>query len=142
MEMSGAFAESPWRLQSERQLPRHRTLDRMSYAFEWMGGLGVFSTALLLVLVPWFAAIAVVIATTAIFVVALAALASPYLLVRSVRRRRARRRTRSFHSPSRIRSRSAAGSPVGLGRARVNAFAHGGPDETRAILEAAARDAA
>ena len=95
----------------------------MSYAVEWMGGgvVGVFGIMLLLLLVPEFAAIAVVVATIAVLVVALAAvaglvalaaaaLASPYLLVRTVRRRLARRRTRRIHSPSGIRSRSAAGS--------------------------------
>ena len=111
----------------------------MSYAVEWMGGVVVFEIVLLLLIVPWFAAIAVVAATTAVLVVALAALASPYLLVRSVRRRLAQRRTRWTHSPSEIRSRSAGGPPVGLGRAHVTAFAQDGPAEAGAILEDAAR---
>jgi len=114
----------------------------MSYAVEWMGGVVVFGIVLLLLIVPWFAAIAVVVATIAVLVVALAALASPYLLVRSVRRRLAQRRTRWVHSPSGIRSRSAAGSPAGLGRAHVTAFAHDEPDEAAAIREDATRDAA
>src|SRR5215216_3556707 len=65
----------------------------MSYAVEWMGGGVVYGIVLLLLIVPEFAAIAVVVATIAVLVVALAALvglvalASPYLLVRSVRRR-------------------------------------------------------
>jgi hypothetical protein len=74
----------------------------MSYAVEWMGSSVVFGIVLFLLIVPEFAAIAVVVATIAVFVVALAALvglvalaaaafASPYLLVRSVRRRLARR---------------------------------------------------
>ena len=88
----------------------------MSYRLEWMGGGAVYGIVLLLLIVPWFAAIAVVVATIAVLVVALAALvgfvalaaaalASPYLLVRSVRRRLCPR-----NSPSGIRSRSAAGS--------------------------------
>src|SRR3954468_23900902 len=98
----------------------------MSYAVEWMEGGGVvvvFGIVLLLLIVPEFAMIAVVVATIAVLVVALAALvglvalaaaalASPYLLVRSVRRRLAQRGTRRIHSPSGIRSRSAAGSPA------------------------------
>jgi membrane protein implicated in regulation of membrane protease activity len=71
----------------------------MSYAVEWMGGGVVYGIVVLLLIVPEFAAIAVVVATIAVLVVAFAALAglvalaaaalaSPYLLVRSVRRRR------------------------------------------------------
>ena len=93
----------------------------MSYGAEWMGGGVVYGIVLLLLIVPEFAAIAVVVATIAVLVVALAALvglvalaaaalASPYLLVRSVRRRLAQRRTRRIHPPSGIRSRSASGS--------------------------------
>jgi hypothetical protein len=59
----------------------------MSYVAEWLGGVSVFGIVLLLLIVPWFAAIAVVVATIAVLVVALAVLASPYLIVRSVRRR-------------------------------------------------------
>jgi membrane protein implicated in regulation of membrane protease activity len=65
----------------------------MSYAVEWMGGgvVPVSGTVLVLLIVPEFAAIAVVVATIAVLVglvaLAAAALASPYLLVRSVRRR-------------------------------------------------------
>src|SRR3954463_5852960 len=70
----------------------------MSYAVEWMGGGVVSGIVLVFVLVPEFAAIAVVVATIAVLVVALAALVglvalaaaalgSPYLLGRSVRRR-------------------------------------------------------
>jgi len=99
----------------------------MSYAVEWMGEFVVFGLVLLLLIVPQFALIAVVVATIAVVVVALAALvglvalaaaalASPYLVVRSVRRRLARRRTRRIHSPSGIGSRSAAGSPAALAR--------------------------
>ena len=114
----------------------------MSYGVEWMGGGVAYGAVLLLLIVPEFAAIAVVVATIAVLVVALAALvglvaaalASPYLLVRSVRRRLAQRRTRRIHSPREIRSRSAAGSPAGLSRVHVTAFAHDEPDESRAIL--------
>jgi membrane protein implicated in regulation of membrane protease activity len=70
----------------------------MSYAVEWIGGVVVFAIVLLLGFVPWFTAIAVVLAIIAVLGVALAALvgllalaaaalASPYLLVRGVRRR-------------------------------------------------------
>ena len=93
----------------------------MSYAVEWMGGGVVYGIVLLLLIVPEFAAIAVVVATIAVLVVALAALvglvalaaaalASPYLLVRSLRRRLAqpttRRRRRWIYSPSASPSRS------------------------------------
>jgi membrane protein implicated in regulation of membrane protease activity len=92
----------------------------MSYTVEWMGGVVVFGIVLLLLIVPEFAVIAVVVATSAVLVVALAALVglvalaaavlvSPYLLVRSVRRRRGQRRTRLIHAPSGIPSRSAVG---------------------------------
>jgi membrane protein implicated in regulation of membrane protease activity len=125
----------------------------MSYAVEWIWGVVVFAIVLLLVFVPWFAAIAVVLATIAVLVVALAALvgllalaaaalASPYLLVRNVRRRVAQRRTRRIHSPSGIRSRSAAGSPAGLGRPHLTALANDEPDEAGAILEDVTRHAA
>ena len=87
----------------------------MSYAVEWMGG-GVvvaFGIVLLLLIVPEIAVIAVVVATIAVLVVAFAAvvvlvalaaaaLASPYLLGRSGRRRLAQRRARRIHSPSGI----------------------------------------
>jgi hypothetical protein len=126
---------------------------RGGYAVQWMGEGVVFGIVLLLLIVPEFAMIAVVVATIAVLVVALAALvglaalaaaalASPYLLVRSVRRRRAQRRTRRIHSPSGIRSRSGAGSPAGLGRARLTVLAHDGADEAGAILEDATRRAA
>jgi membrane protein implicated in regulation of membrane protease activity len=118
----------------------------MSYGVEWMGGGVLYGIVLLLVIVPEFAAIAVVLATIAVLVglvaLAAAALASPYLLVRSVRRRLARRRTRWIHSPSGIRSRSAARSPAGLGRAHVTAFAHDEPEKAGAILEDATRNPA
>lgn len=82
----------------------------MNYRLEWISGIGVFGTVLLLLIVPEFAMIAVLLVALAAFValVALtaAALASPYLLVRSLRRRRARptirRRTRRIHSSSAI----------------------------------------
>ena len=76
------------------------------------GPVVVSGIVLLLLIVPEFAAIAVVVATIAVLValaalvglvaLAAAALASPYLLVRSVRRRLAQRRTRWIHSPSGI----------------------------------------
>jgi membrane protein implicated in regulation of membrane protease activity len=71
----------------------------MSYAVEWIWGPVVSGMVLILLIVPEFAVIAIAVATIAVFLVALAALvglvalaaaalASPYLLVRSVRRRR------------------------------------------------------
>src|SRR3954454_9844747 len=63
----------------------------MRYTVELIGGGVVFSGIVLLLIVPWFAAIAVVVATIAVLVglaaLAVAALVSPYLLVRSVCRR-------------------------------------------------------
>ena len=118
----------------------------MSYAVEWIWGVVVFAIVLLLVFVPWFAAIAVLVVALAALVgllaLAAAALASPYLLVRNVRRRVAQRRTRWIRSPSGIWSRSAAGSPAGLGRPHLTAFAHDEPDEAGAILEDVTRHAA
>jgi hypothetical protein len=127
----------------------------MRYAVEWMGSgvVFVYGIVLLLLLVPEFAAIAVVVATIAVLVVALAALvglvalaaaalASPYLLVRSVRRRLAQRSGgRSAPDPAR-RVDPSCSSACGLGRAHVTAFAHDEPDEAGAILEDATRDAA
>jgi hypothetical protein len=86
----------------------------MSYAVEWMNGIVVVWAVLLLLLVPEFAVIAVLVlalaALVALVALAAAALASPYLLVRSLRRRLAqpttRRRTRWVHSPSAIPSHS------------------------------------
>jgi hypothetical protein len=66
----------------------------MSYAFEWAPVL-VFLGALLLLLVPGFALIAVLVvalaAVAALVALAGAILASPYLLVRTLRRRLAER---------------------------------------------------
>ena len=66
----------------------------MSYAFEWMPVL-VLLGALLLLLVPGFALIAVMVvalaAVAALVALAGAILASPYLLVRTLRRRLAER---------------------------------------------------
>ena len=127
----------------------------MSYAVEWMGGGGgvVFGIVLLLPIVPEFAAIAVVVATIAVLVVALAglvglvalaaaALASPNLLVRSVRRRLGP--TKNTMDPLAERDPGADRPPERLrvlGRAHVTAFAHDEPDEAAAILEDATRDA-
>jgi hypothetical protein len=128
----------------------------MSYAVEWMGGgvVVVYGIVLLLLIVPEFAAIAVVVATIAVLVVALAALvglvalaaaalASPYLLVRSVRRRLCS--TKNTMDPL-AEPHPGADRPADrlrvLGRAHVTAFAHDEPDEAGAILEVATRDAA
>jgi hypothetical protein len=126
----------------------------MSYAVEWMPGTVVSGIVLLLLIVPEFAAIAVVVATIAVLVIALAALvglvalaaaalASPYLLARSVRRRPAQRKNTmdplteqdpgADRSPDRLRV---------LGRAHVTAFAHDEPDEAGAMLQDATRHAA
>ena len=125
----------------------------MSYGVEWMGGGVVYGIVLLPLIVPEFAAIAVVVATIAVLVVALAALvglvalaaaalASPYLLVRSLRRRLCRTK----NTRNRLAERDP--EPIGrriacrLGRAHVTAFAHDEPDEAGAILLAAPRDPA
>ena len=127
----------------------------MSYAVEWMGGGGgVFGIVLLLPIVPEFAAIAVVVATIAVLVVALtglvglvalaaAALASPNLLVRSVRRRLGP--TKNTMDPLAERDPGADRPPDRLrvlGRAHVTAFGQDEPDEAAAALEDATRDAA
>jgi hypothetical protein len=128
----------------------------MSYAVEWMGGgvVVVYGIVLLLLIVPEFAAIAVVVATIAVLVVALAALvglvalaaaalASPYLLVRSVRRRLSP--TKNTMDPLAERDPGADRPPDRLrvlGRAHVTAFGQDEPDEAAAALEDATRDAA
>lgn len=126
----------------------------MSYSVEWIWGPVVSGMVLLLLIVPEFAAIAVVVATIAVLVVALAALvglvalaaaalASPYLLVRGVRRRLCR--TRNTLDPLAERDPGADRPPDRLpvsGRAHVTAFAHDEPDVAGAILEVATRDAA
>src|SRR4051812_39256864 len=65
---------------------RRGTLDRMNYRAEWIGGVVVPGTVILLLLVPEFAVIAVLVvalaALVALVALAAAALASPYLLVR------------------------------------------------------------
>jgi hypothetical protein len=68
----------------------------MSYGFEWMPGLVLLGTVLVLVLVPSFALIGLVVvalaAVVALVALAGAMLAMPYLLVRFLRRRLAERR--------------------------------------------------
>jgi uncharacterized membrane protein len=86
----------------------------MSYGVEWIPGVVGVWTLLLLLIVPEFAVIAVLVlalaALVALVALAAAALVSPYLLVRSLRRRLAqpttRRRTGWIGSPSAIPSRS------------------------------------
>ena len=122
----------------------------MSYGVEWMGGSVVYGIVLLLLIVPEFAVIAVVVATivalaalVGLVALAAAALASPYLLVRSVRRRRCP--TKNMMDPLAARDSGADRPPDRLrvlGRAHVTAFAHDEPDEAGAILEDATRDAA
>ena len=126
----------------------------MSYGVEWMGGGVVYGTVLLFLIVPEFAAIAVVVATIAVLVVALAALVglvalaaaaltSPYLLARGVRHRLCP--TKDTMDPLAERDPGADRPPDRLrvlGRAHVTAYAHDEPDEAGAILEDATRDAA
>jgi O-antigen ligase len=86
----------------------------MNYAIEWLVDGAVYGTVLLLLIVPEFALLAVLVvalaALAALVALAAAALATPYLLVRTLRRRlaesRTRRRTRWIHSPSAIPSHS------------------------------------
>ena len=121
----------------------------MSYSVEWMGSgvVPVYGIALLLLIVPEFAAIALVLVTIAVLValvaLAAAALASPYMLVRSVRRRL--RPMKNTMYPLAERAPGADRPPDRLrivGRAHVTAFAHAEPDEAGAILEDATPHAA
>jgi hypothetical protein len=126
----------------------------MSYSVEWIWAPVVSAIVLLLLIVPEFAAIAVAVATIAVLVVALAALvglvaltgaalASPYLLVRIVRRRLSP--TKNTMDPLAGRDPGADRPPDRLrvlGRAHVTAFAHNAPDEAGGMLEDATRDAA
>jgi hypothetical protein len=68
---------------------------RSSYGFEWIPGIGLLGTVLVLLIVPSFALIALVVvalaAVAALVALAGAVLATPYLLVRSLRRRLAER---------------------------------------------------
>jgi hypothetical protein len=74
----------------------------MNYRAEWIGGVVVPGTVILLLLVPEFAVIAVLVvalaALVALVALAAAALASPYLLTRALRRRRAARNQRTTTS--------------------------------------------
>ena len=126
----------------------------MSYAVEWIWGPVVSGIVLLLLIVSEFAAIAVVVATIAVLVVALAALvglvalaaaalASPYLLAGSIRRRL--RLTKNTMDPLAERDPGADRPPDRLRvlrPAHVTAIAHDEPGETGAMLEDATRDAA
>ena len=142
------------RRESERQRARRGALDRMSYSVEWIWGPVVSVMVLLVLIVPEFAAIAIVVATIAVLVVALAALvglvalaavalASPYLLVRSVRGRLSP--TKNTMDPLAERDPGADRLPDRvrvLPRAHVTAFAHDEPVQAGAMLEDATRDAA
>src|SRR4051812_3650504 len=125
----------------------------MSYAVEWIWGPVVSAMVLLFLIVPEFAAVAVVVATIAVLVVALAALvglvalaaatlASPYLLVRSLRRRLCP--TKNTSDPLAERDPEAIGRRIAcrLGPAHVTAFAYDEPDQAGAILVAGPGDAA
>jgi|Tabmets5t2r1_1033131.scaffolds.fasta_scaffold58428_2 positive regulator of sigma E activity len=67
----------------------------MSYVLEWIPGVGFLGAVLLLLVVPPFALIALAVvalaALAALVTLAGAVLAAPYLIVRSVRRRFAKR---------------------------------------------------
>jgi hypothetical protein len=67
----------------------------MSYGFEWIPGVVLVGTILVLLIVPAFALIGLVVvalaAVAALVVLAGAILATPYLLARTVRRRLAER---------------------------------------------------
>jgi uncharacterized membrane-anchored protein len=87
----------------------------MSYAFEWTPVL-VFLGALLLLLVPGFALIAVIVvalaAVATLVALAGAILASPYLLVRALRRRLAERHRSTGASASMPPGLTALGEPT------------------------------
>jgi membrane protein implicated in regulation of membrane protease activity len=126
----------------------------MSYSVEWIWGPVVSGMVVLLLIVPQFAVIAVAVATIVVLLVALAALAglvalaaaalaSPYFLVRNVRRRLSR--TKNAMNALAAQDRGADRPPDRLrvlGRAHVTAFAQDVPDEAGAILQHATRDAA
>ena len=75
----------------------------MSYAFEWTGGPIVLGAVLLPLIAPPFALIGVVVvalaAVAALVALAAAILATPYLLVRALRRRLAERHQSTESSP-------------------------------------------
>jgi hypothetical protein len=68
---------------------------RSPYGFEWIPGVGLLGTVLVLLIVPSFALIGLVVvalaAVAAVVALAGAILAAPYLLVRTVRQRLAER---------------------------------------------------
>ena len=68
---------------------------RYGYGFEWLPGAGFLGAVLILLIVPPFALIALAVvalaAIPALIALAAALIASPYLLVRTVRRRLAER---------------------------------------------------
>src|SRR3954465_4966619 len=119
----------------------------MSYTVGWLGGVVLFGIVLLVLVVPWFAAFAVVVAPLPVLVVALvalvglvalaaAALASPYLLARSVRRRLSARKNAMGSHAERDPGAGRPPHPLRvLGRAHVTAFVHAEPDEAGAIVE-------
>jgi hypothetical protein len=86
------------------------------YRFEWIPGPFLLALVVILPLAPAFAMIAVVIAALAAVVAAIAlagaVMATPYLIVRTVRRHLAER-----HQP--------ADAPVSIGTAPRSAVAHG-----------------
>jgi Flp pilus assembly protein TadB len=75
----------------------------MSYSFEWTAGPALIGALLLVLLVPGFALIALAVvalaAVAALVALTGAILASPYLIVRTVRRRRAQRHESTEASP-------------------------------------------
>ena len=118
----------------------------MSYGVEWMGGGVFYGVVLLLLIVPEFAAIAVVVATIVVLLglvaLAAAALASPYLFVRSVRRRLRQTNYTLYPLAGRDPGADRPSNRVRvLGGVHVTAFAHD-QNEASAILADVTRDAA
>jgi hypothetical protein len=117
----------------------------MSYSVEWMGFgvVPVYVIVLAVLIVPEFAAIAVVVATIGVLVavvaLAAAALASPFLLVRSARRRPRPTYPRRERDPGADRPQQRLRV---VGGTHVTAFARDERIEAAPILEDATRDAA
>lgn len=87
----------------------------MSYGFEWIPGLGFLGVVLLLA-VPPFGVIAVLVVALAVFAALVAAIvATPYLLVRTVRRHLAEQHRAPAHQPTERPHRIATAIPHAAG---------------------------
>jgi hypothetical protein len=88
----------------------------VKYGIEWLPGAGLLGAVLVLLIVPSFALIAVVIvalaAVAALVALAGAILATPYVLVRTVRRRLAKHQATEASVP--------IGSPIARGAGATN----------------------